>query len=74
MRKMYYYTVYLSNTDEIVASGTTKECAEQMKKSINGFHSMVSKNTLGIQNKYSIVKERIILDKKGNIIENGDDL
>ena len=54
-----YYTVYLSKTDEIVASGTSIECAKIMGKSLNGFHSMVSKNMAGIQKKYTIIRESV---------------
>ena len=50
-----YYTVYLNNTDEVVAFGTSKECAAQLHKSINGFHSLVSKNRNGIHHKYTII-------------------
>ncbi len=46
---MLFYTVYLNSNEEIVASGTAYECAQQMHKSLNGFHSMVSKNMKGIQ-------------------------
>lgn len=53
-----YYTVYLNKDDSVVAYGTAEECAKQMKKSLNGFLSMVSKNTLGKQKKYTIVKDR----------------
>lgn len=51
----YYYTVYLNENDEVVASGTAKECATQMHKSINGFHSLVSKNKNGVHKKYTVV-------------------
>lgn len=36
-----YYTVYLNKNDSIVAAGTAKECAEQMKMSENTFRSSV---------------------------------
>ena len=52
-----YYTVYLNETDEVVASGTAKECAAQMHKSVNGFHSLVSKNRNGVHKKYTVVVE-----------------
>lgn len=51
----HYYTVYLAETDEIVAFGSASECAKQMGKSILGFHSLVSKNRLGKHHKYVIV-------------------
>lgn len=50
-----YYTVYLAKTDEVVAYGTSAECAKQMGKNINGFHSLVSKNRSGKHYKYIIV-------------------
>ena len=50
-----YYTIYLKSTDEIVASGTASECASQMNKSLNCFHSTVSKTLKGKHNKYVIV-------------------
>lgn len=59
---MVFYTVYLKRTDEIVASGSSICCAKQMNKSLNGFHSMVSKNTKGKQNKYEILKENVSPD------------
>lgn len=55
MTQRFYYTVYLNKDESIVASGTAKECAKQMNKSLNGFHSMVSKNRLKKQKKYTIV-------------------
>ena len=55
---MCYYTVYLNKDDTIVASGTAKECANAMGKSVNCFHSMVSKNKKGIQKKYFVVIEK----------------
>lgn len=70
--KVVYYTVYLSKTDEIVTSGTAKECAHQLGKSINCFYSMVSKNTLGIHNKYSFVKEKVSVDELGAVIDDND--
>ena len=73
-KELPYYTVYLSKTDNIVASGTAKECAHQLRKSINGFYSMVSKNTLGIHKKYSFVKEKVIIDNQGNILDDDNDL
>ena len=58
MTQTFYYTVYLNKDDSIVAAGTAKECAEKMKKSLNGFHSMVSKNRLKKQKKYTVVIDK----------------
>ena len=66
---MKYYTVFLSQNDDIIASGTARECAKQLGKTLNGFHSLVSKNTLGIHKKYVIVKDEVEFDHHGNIIE-----
>ena len=56
--KKIYYTVYLSKTDEIIASGTGIECMKQLqKKSLNSFYSLVSKNLKGVHKKYNIYKE-----------------
>lgn len=69
MKEVYYYTVYLKKDDEIVVSGTARECARYMNKSLNGFHSMVSKNTLGVENKYTVLKEKVLMDDDGNICD-----
>lgn len=58
MIRPFYYTVYLNKDDSIVASGTAKECAKQMNKSLNGFHSMVSKNKLKKQKKYTVIIDK----------------
>ena len=58
MIRLFYYTVYLNKDDSIVASGTAKECAKQMNKSLNGFHSMVSKNKLKKQKKYTVIIDK----------------
>ncbi len=63
---MIFYTVYLKRTDEIIASGSSISCAKQMNKSLNGFHSIVSKNTKGKQHKYEILKENLSLDDSEN--------
>lgn len=71
-KKMLYYTVYLSKTDEIVATGIACDCAKQLGKTLSGFYSMVSKNELGKHKKYSFVKETVFLDNNGNIFEGND--
>lgn len=57
MRK--YYTIYLRKTDEVIAHGTSRECAEAMGKKLNCFHSMVSKTLKGKQNKYDVLVETL---------------
>ena len=39
---MKYYTVYRNDTDEVVAFGTAKECADKRKMTVKSFHSVVS--------------------------------
>lgn len=53
----------------MVVSGTAIECAQQLKKILNCFYSLVSKNTLGVLNKrYTVYSEP--LDEKENDDEN----
>lgn len=54
----YYYTVYNNITEEIVAAGTSKECAKTMGRSVNAFHSMVAKTRHGKNHLYTIIIER----------------
>lgn len=61
-----YYTIYLSKNDEIVASGSSRECMQQLNiKSVNAFHSLVSKSIKGKRKKYTVLKE--------HKFRNGDD-
>ena len=57
MSNRKYYTIYLSAKDEIVVSGTARECAKKMNKSLNCFYSLVSKNNLGKSHKYAVYTE-----------------
>lgn len=58
--KKIYYTVYLNKTDEIVACGNAEECRKQLgKASIESFYSLVSKNRLGVQRRYTVLEEPI---------------
>ncbi len=54
-----YYTVYRKKDDEIIAQGTSKECAEQMNRPLTSFYSCVSKNRLGRVNTYDILVEEL---------------
>ena len=49
-----YYTVYLSETDEVVASGYAEECAEQLKMTPHSFYSMISRVKSGANRKYEV--------------------
>ena len=56
---MKYYTVYLKETDEIVASGNAKNCAKQMGTSLASFQCLVSRVNRGIRQKYEVLIEDI---------------
>ena len=64
MANRKYYIVYINSTDEVLVSGTARECAEKLGKSLNCFYSLVSKNQLGRQTKYTVYSED--LDSEGN--------
>lgn len=56
--KKQHYTVWLAKTDELVASGTAKECTEQLGlANENVFFSTVMKVRNGKNHKYAIVQE-----------------
>lgn len=48
------YTLYLAKDDSIVASGTAKECAEQMGVTESTFKSTVSRAKSGERKKYEV--------------------
>lgn len=53
-----FYTVYLRKDDSIIAAGTAKQCAEQMRlKNVDTFYSLVSKCRTGKQKRYDIITE-----------------
>lgn len=52
---MRWYVVYLADTDEVVANGTALECAEQLKRSLNGFYCLISQTRSGRIKKYVVV-------------------
>lgn len=55
-----YYAVYLRETDELLASGTSAEVTKQLNlASVNSFYSMVSRTRSGKNNKYEILIEDI---------------
>lgn len=56
---MIWYTVYLTDTDEIVASGTAQECIKALGMTRHSFYSIVSKAALGQRHKYTFFKEDI---------------
>ena len=56
---MIWNTVYLTDTDEIVASGTAQECIKALGMTRNSFYSTVSQSTPGQRTKYTFFKEHI---------------
>lgn len=55
-----YYAVYLRETDELIASGTSAQCQKQMGlASVHSFYSMVSRCKSGKNNKYEIYEEEL---------------
>ena len=56
---MIWYTVYLTDTDEIVASGTAQECIKALGMTRHSFYSTVRRSTLGQRTKYTFFKEHI---------------
>lgn len=53
----YYYAIYLRKTDELVASGTSKECMEQMGISENTFYALICKSRSGAIKKWDVYIE-----------------
>ncbi|WP_026499278.1 hypothetical protein [Butyrivibrio sp. WCD2001] len=54
-----YYTVYLKKNEEVVATGTSKECAKQLQCSVGSFYSLVSRSISGKIKKYDVVIDTI---------------
>ena len=50
-----YYTVYLNDTNAVVATGTTRECAKQLGMKYESFIHMMYKFRLGEQKKYTVI-------------------
>jgi hypothetical protein len=53
----FYYAIYLRKTDELVCSGTARECAEHLGMSKTTFHAMVCKVRKGITKKWDVYVE-----------------
>ena len=52
---MKYYAIYKRETDELLASGTAKECQQQMGfKTPQVFYCTVSRVYRGLSNKYEV--------------------
>ena len=49
-----YYVIYDRKTEEVLASGYAKECAEQLNMTMHSFYSMVSRVKSGTNVKYEV--------------------
>ena len=56
---MKYYTVYLSSTDEVIAYGTSTQCAEQLNMTIGSFYCAVGRFRSGKRKKYVFIEETL---------------
>lgn len=56
-QKMYY--VYLRATDQLIAAGSARECANRMGVQLSSFYSIVSRSNHGVNKKYEIYKEEM---------------
>lgn len=55
-----YYAVYLRETDELLASGTSAEVTKQLKlASVDSFYCLVSRCLKGKNKKYEVLVEDI---------------
>lgn len=61
-----YYTVYNKQTDEIIASGTSVECANQLEISLTSFFKAVMRTRSGESKKYDILVESMEDIDEGN--------
>lgn len=66
---MKHYTVYERKTDEIVAVGTSNECAKRLRLTLASFHSLVSRYNRGIPGKYEFIVEDTPYDEEDGLKE-----
>lgn len=66
---MKHYTVYLRKNDEVVAVGTSNECAKQLRLTIDSFYSLVSRYRRGIIDKYEFIVEKTPYDEEDGLEE-----
>lgn len=66
MKHRVYYTIYLNSSDEIVAFGTSKECAEQLGTSISGIYNIACKTRKGVLKKYTVIKDLVVKDESSD--------
>ena len=56
---MTWYTVYDASTEEVIASGTSPQCAQALGLTLNSFYCAVSRSRSGVQHKYDFYIEQI---------------
>lgn len=56
---MRWYTVYDAATEEILASGTSSQCAKALGLTIGSFYCAVYRSQADIQHKYEVLVEEI---------------
>ena len=66
---MKHYTVYSRKTDEIVAVGTSSECARRLRITTASFRSLVSRHKRGIPGKYEFIVEDKPYDEEDGLEE-----
>ena len=59
MKPVVYYTVYLSESEKIVAFGTAAECAKTLGMNKDTFYSTVCHTRAGDTSKYEFEKENV---------------
>lgn len=63
-----WYSVYLRETDEMVCSGTSDECAKALGlKSVGSFRTLVYRSRNGLSSKYEIYSEPYCDDEEEDI-------
>ena len=60
---MKYYTVYRNGSDDVVAFGTAKECAEARGMTLRSFYSFISNTRSGRTKTYTVISEDVIEDE-----------
>lgn len=66
---MKYYAIYRKKTDELLASGTAKECQKQMGfKTPQVFYCTVSRVYRGLSSKYEVFVDEDEADEVESII------
>lgn len=60
---MKYYTVYRNGSDDVVAFGTAKECAEARGMTLRSFYSFISNTRSGRTKTYTVISEDVNEDE-----------